>query len=65
MSDSLRQDLGHKTHRMNRLGRRFLGANLAVLGVPLHQTVGLGEEGVVAAHADVAARVHAGTALAG
>ena len=28
-------ELGHKAHRMNRLGRRFLGANLAVLGVAI------------------------------
>ena len=27
--------IGHKAHRMNRLGRRFLGANLAVLGVAI------------------------------
>lgn len=29
------EEIGHKAHRMNRLGRRFLGANLAVLGVAI------------------------------
>ena len=29
------QQLAHKAHGMNRLGRRFLGANLAVLGVAI------------------------------
>jgi signal transduction histidine kinase len=32
---ALRTELGHKAHRVNRLGRRFLGANLAVLGVAI------------------------------
>jgi signal transduction histidine kinase len=32
---TLSTELGHKSHRMNRLGRRFLGANLAVLGVAI------------------------------
>lgn len=29
------RELGHKSHRMNRLGRRFVGATLAVLGVAI------------------------------
>ena len=35
MSDSVANEIGHKVHRMNRLGRRFLAANLAVLGVAI------------------------------
>ncbi|WP_148288582.1 HAMP domain-containing protein, partial [Ilumatobacter nonamiensis] len=31
----LASDLEHRAHGMNRLGRRFLGANLAVLGVAI------------------------------
>jgi len=36
MSDSTFESrLGYKSHRLNRLGRRFLGANLAALGVAI------------------------------
>jgi signal transduction histidine kinase len=34
-SSDLAYELGHRDHRMNRLGRRFLAATLAVLGVAI------------------------------
>ncbi len=35
VDERLAADLEHRAHGMNRLGRRFLGANLAVLGVAI------------------------------